>query len=160
MRISVDIKKLIVKLQAFNPEADLTGVKAYLLDLALGEGMVEEVQERVQESYAPPTVESSRVEKTVSTELPPGLLGDLSSSSSRKASTISTPTIKINRGGKSDKETKSARLDEIKKMTEMSSKDLMKQITKQYEKKVDGNQIVDEGVEEESSYGGGDLEIG
>lgn len=36
MKVTIEIKTLIDLLEAYNPSADLTGVKAYLLDLALG----------------------------------------------------------------------------------------------------------------------------
>lgn len=36
MKVSIEIKELLLQLETMNPELDLTGVKAYLLDLALG----------------------------------------------------------------------------------------------------------------------------
>lgn len=53
MEVKVDIKKLINQLETFNPEANLTGIKAYLLDLALNIPTPETFTQKITKTSSP-----------------------------------------------------------------------------------------------------------
>jgi len=175
MKVTVDVKKLITTLQTYNPNIDLTGVKAYLFDLTVGEEQGSSTQVTISnvpnpafgyETSGYAEIRSKSSEESAP-EFPAGLLGDLIPPPTKKASTsngstVSGPTIKVNRGGSttvSGKDAKVSRREELRKLTDLPSKELVKQLTTQFEKKPkDGNQFVDDGMDSTDGYG--DIEIG
>lgn len=164
MDITINVKNLLSKLKDFNPDFDLTGVKAYLFDLVVDSNSTDSTSfVKTKTLVYGDTVYPEEEEKAGSftppqETLPPGIIGDFQSQRRTQVSPErSGPTIKINRNSKPDRESKASRLEGIKRMTEMSSKDLVKELTKDFERKSDGNQFVDEGFESSST---GDIEIG
>lgn len=175
MIVQVELKTLLEKLAEFNPESDLTAVKAYLLDLALGNPVNESITvparpapTKHRESVAvlrategvPPVAEAAEGFDMGDDEKAPNdgvVLGNLIGTAP-----ANSPTIKkvISGKGFSSKEEREARRAKARQFTEMSSKEILESLTAKDEATRRGanKQLVDEG----SEGGGpsGEIELG
>ena len=176
MIVQVELKTLLEKLAEFNPESDLTAVKAYLLDLALGNPVNESITvparpapSRAQTSSVPvpramegvPPVTEAAEGFDMEDEKTPNdgvVLGNLIGTAP-----VGSPTIKkviSGKGSFSSKEEREARRAKARQFTEMSSKEILESLTAKDEATRRGanKQLVDEG----SEGGGhsGEIELG
>ena len=164
MLVQVDVKKLINKLQTFNPEADLTGVKAYLLDLVVGSDLptaaeyfaavAKEPKEEIFESPEP---------------TPKPDLADPGEDLLAKVTNTPPPPIKTHtvrngppkRVAVNSKEAREARRQRAKELTEMSGAEILDSLVKKDmdKRRGDSNQFVSEGTDTPAPDDG-ELEIG
>lgn len=173
MIVQVELKTLLGKLAEFNPESDLTSVKAYLLDLALGNPVNEiTVPARPAPAKHQESVKVPRAMEGVPpvTQAVEGFdmgedeknLDDGVVLNNLIGTAPTQPAIKKVLAGKSfsSKEEREARRARAQQYTNMSSKEILESLTAKDEATRRGanKQIVDEGVD----HGGpsGELEMG
>jgi hypothetical protein len=177
MIVQVELKTLLGKLAEFNPESDLTSVKAYLLDLALGNP----VNEITVPARPAPTGQTPRPPFQPSGAVPRAMEGvppvadasegfDMDEEDSNDGialenviGTAPKPSaIKKVVSGKSvsSKEEREARRERARQFTEMSSQQILESLTAKNELKQRGGnkQIINEGFDDAGA--GGDIEIG
>lgn len=181
LNVTVEVSGLLAAVRKYNPQADLTGLKAYLLDMALAEGetemeppMMHAVQDRPGDPNSPSHVElvptnhpqyvaPRRVPKepaapaTISVpglpDIPAGVIG--------APSQRSRTQVRVNRALRpsadalSDKERKRKELEEL---TSLDSKELLARMHQPSGKRNEHNQLTDEGADHAPASG--DLEIG
>ena len=175
MVVQVELKTLLEKLAEFNPESDLTAVKAYLLDLALDNPA------NVNERITIPARPAAPLKKETSVPVPRAMEGvpevkaveagfDTDEDGPQNdgmvlnnlIGTASSPGIKKVVGGRafSSKEEREARRNRAKQYTDMSSKEILESLTAKDEASRRGNnkQLVDEGAEGGGSSG--EIELG
>jgi len=182
MKVTVDVRTLMTNLETLNPQADLTLVKVYLFDLAMGRGHEADEGEELIE-----TREISETEAVLSgsleSELTSGtpLVDSILNKSSPKVGLLQrtaavhagasskSKRVIVNTGGaanrasvgKLSREEKLAKRAEYDKAANTSSKDLIAQLTKDLEKpRGENGQAVDEGSDGGGGGGGGELELG
>lgn len=174
MKVTVEISALLAALKKNNPNADLTSVKAYLLDLAIGapanephyheeDGAIpietpRAVEEAVEEAPSENAVLAGLVGPS-KTAGQPSVVDRVLAPAKRvvvnRTSGTPAPTAK-------SQDAKQRKRDEMNALSNMSSKDILEKVLPQG-KRGENNQFVDEGFDgaaSSQSSGGGDLEIG
>ena len=151
MEVTINVRKLMSTLESMNPGADFTQTKAYLFDLAIGDGGSEpHTAPRRAEPRPAPVVE----EEPEQLPLP---LPEVYTSPARPAKRVMVTTNHAKQG-KPSRDEKAAKRAEMERLANIPTRDLLAQITGQQEGKREGNQFINEGMESHDQ--GGDLEIG
>jgi len=177
MKATIDVKKLLSAIRGYNSDLDLTGLKAYLLDVLLGEDTDVETVSPRKAPISP--VEGAGEDDTTSipldTETHNAKLARMAAEMT--ASQKTAGTVKVNRPlqlpptGKgasilSKKEAREKKRQEIKDLTNMSSKDILKNLTGDIQRNTKseavhggkGRQFTNEGTD--GNGGDDDLELG
>jgi len=145
LTVTVDVNGLLAALRKLNPSADLTGVKAYLLDMALAESDAPS-----STAYeAPPLAEVPQ--RSALPELPEGVIGALTERP--KTRVMVNRALKPTGDAKTEKERKRKELEDF---TSMDSKTLLERLVPTGRRN-EHNQVTDEGMD---SADGGELTIG
>ena len=158
MNVTVEIGSLLAAVRKYNPSADLTGLKAYLLDMVLVESDGEPAQTvQVPRVSSPEPVEHvaevvAAPAEPVVPGLPAGLIGK---------ATERGPKVMVNRASKNSPaalKEKEQKRKEFAELSSLSSKELMDRLVPTAGRRNEHNQVTDEGSE--AASGGGELEIG
>lgn len=185
MKVTISIKRLIHELESRNPEADLSGVKAYLFDLMMdspqGANQYRESQESVDlseehltgegsfESEEEPNEESEtgsgepalpHEEKNVTlAQIMPDLNLPIKNSGLKVSSRggLKSSTIQMGKPSQDKKAEREARRQRAAATAGMSGKDILKQLTENIGK-TDTGQFTDTGVGDDSQPGADDGE--
>jgi hypothetical protein len=181
MKVLVDVRTLMTNLEALNPGADLTLVKVYLFDLAMGressgvaqeEGVDTEEDSRSEplpsETDEPVSTSSTPLVDSILDKVPPKTGLPKVTTVVKTGGSIKTRSVTVSTGGsvsrapmgKLSREEKLAKRAEMEKVSNVPTKDLLAQITQDLEKKRGENgQVIDEGVEG-GTASPGDLTLG
>jgi hypothetical protein len=179
MKITVDPKVLIETLQSYNAALDLTGVKAYLFDQLLGEdfhysAVKETKPSNIAVAHEKPKDAGSQTsvfaedrppqETSLAQELPAGIIGESSAAKPKASKVVIRGGISSSEGkgspGKTTAEQRAVKRAEMKKFSDMSSRELLEHLGSQSSAaRGEHNQYISEGVDSKSS-GNDELEIG
>ena len=165
MKITIDVKELIQSIKNYNPDLDLSGVKAYLFDLLTGsdsnQDFVQPEAVNAQSFVAGEDIQAGDVvykaaaqvdeptrEQAIPAYVPPKPLN------SKRV--VITPDHKV---GKIDRDEKIKKRKELEDFTSLSGKELLARLTTTKESRPnESGQFVDDGIDD---GGGGDiLELG
>lgn len=186
MKVTLEIGALLEKLTEFNPEVDLTGVKAYLFDLLLEGGEIVKTtpsspRRKTAAVKAPaptpvvgPETEPETFDLEGVMEGEPDLIDQVLGAPSpaqapttRRSAPIpeAAASSSSSRGKKdplAEKAKREAKRKEIADFSKMSGREVMEFLTAQKapRKREGQNQFIDEGGFDNGPRGGGDLEIG
>jgi hypothetical protein len=154
MQVTLDVKELLGKIRALNPESDLRELKAWLFDLVFDEAPAPRSAPTARQVNGggfqlTPTPRENTEEKNPLPERllneVPGIIGEETRSTVKNSSKI------VVTGAKKTREERLAKREEVKKFTELSGKEMVDQITDNLisKKEKDGNQFTSEGVDDD-----------
>lgn len=157
MLVQIDVKKLLTQLENYNPNADLTGVKAYLFDLVLGDTPITKRarSKKVKEEELEHTFSHEDDTETSESFPEDDLLQKVMGTPAPITKNGPPKKVAIN-----SKEAREARRKRAEEYTSMTSKEILDSLVNKNMEKNRGehNQFINEGGN--VPYDDGDLEIG
>jgi hypothetical protein len=178
MKITIDLKELVTVVTNFNPDADLTGLKAYLFDYVVGEVGETKASPPARRLAPPSPLADVATKKYTEAQHEPEVMDDYAAENARliaqaKAMKAEDTFADADEGPDAEPPPIARKLSPVEKKQQreakrkdkdyssMSSKEVIESLVSRTlaQKKSGSNQFVDIGGSD-SDAGGGDIELG